>query len=197
MKRIKIITTILCLFIAQTVIFSQTTMPDTKWEVGLKGGFDYSIFSRTTWKDAVNSGSFKLNGGVFATRHLKDRWSIRGELGVSPFAGFNNKTQTLLSAGVFPRYRFNRIIDLELGLEARKSFSSNAPNYLQTRLWLGAAIHLGKVELNLRFAPGYQRKSAFSNGGWFNSFQLGISIPLFKKRYEKKPIISMVDWGLK
>jgi hypothetical protein len=197
MKRINITTTILCLFISQTFVFSQTTMPDTKWEVGLKSGFDYSLFRKTTWKESVQSGSFNFNGSIYGTRYFNNRWSIRGELGVAPDRFSVDKPKAMLTAGVFPRYRLNRLIDLELGYEMRKSFVTSVPNFSQSVLWAGAAIHLGKVELNLRFAPGYQRKSAFSNGGWFNSFQLGISIPLFKKRYEKKPIISMVDWGVR
>jgi hypothetical protein len=86
------------------------------------------------------------------------------------------------------------LIDLEIGLEARKSFTNRASSFSQSALWAGLALHLGKVELNFRFSPGYQKKTAYAQGGWFGQMQIGISIPLFKKRYEKKPLDSKLKW---
>jgi hypothetical protein len=63
MKLFKMIATALCLIASQTFVFCQT-MPDKKWDVGLKGGFDYSMFQRPTFKESVQSGAFKLNSSV-------------------------------------------------------------------------------------------------------------------------------------
>jgi hypothetical protein len=189
MKYSKLFATVLGLFASLTFVCAQN--PNKQWEFGGRVATDYSAFYYKSYINPHYQRNFSLNAGAYATRFLNNRWSLRGELAVGSEAAYNNNNYSYnyLSAALFPRYRMNRWLDLEFGLEARKYLSPIIINGISdhyrdkngARLWGGAALHLGKIELNLRYAPGYQPNTPFVRGGWNHTIQTGISIPLFRK----------------
>ena len=144
-------------------------------------------------------GEKGILAGFYGTYYFKNRWSLRGEFNYQQIAVANQNV--IYSNGAYyaiepnqlafnsmsfvlaPRYRVLPWLDLELALEARKQFN-NQRNLDSPIVWAGAAVHLGNFELNLRYAPSYEPRSAYGTGGHANNFQLGISAPLFqgKKR---------------
>jgi Outer membrane protein beta-barrel domain len=200
MRYIKIIATALVLFASQTFAFSQNPA-NKKWDIGFKTGVEINN-SPNSGVRIVNAGgtiyyepiggrknTFAANFGVYATRYISNRWSLRTEFNIAnnqySFKSGNTDVridQSYVSLGLFPRYRINKMFDLEMGLEARKPLKYQYPGHATSTMWIGTAVHLGKVELNLRYAPGFQPNSKYSSGGVSHQIQVGMSVPLFSKK---------------
>lgn len=169
-------------------VFSQAEQP--KWDYGVKIGSTGNLLkvnNRIAGDSWYSEKGF--SAGVYATRYFNPKWSLRGELLYNRIQGYGKDMGNSVSFILAPRYRVTSWLDLELGIEARKEVG---PNRLysginpQAYVWGGAAVHLGRFEINLRYAPGFTPKSAFSYGAWQHGLQFGISTRLFQTK-EKKP----------
>jgi hypothetical protein len=198
MQIIKIIATAL-LFASQTYVFSQNPT-DKKWDIGFHAGLDIHTykygsilnpivmpgFVSYTFNEPI--GKRKIESGIhanfYATRYFTKNWSLRTEIGVSQQENNLNTGQNYFSVGLFPRYRINRLFDFELGMETKKILGDRNSGFSNTNLWAGTAIHLGKLELNVRYSPAYQPKNRFTDSGsWSHKVQVGMSVPLFTKKH--------------
>ncbi len=158
-----------------------------KWEFGLRGGAGFSslhldnrsprrqvihLSDGSIWYDRPNSTRSELYIGGYATRYFGERWSLRSELSVisQTYDGMS------LSAGLFPRYRLAKWLNLEAGFESRLALSPQGRS--ESRFSIGAAINHKDLEFNFRFAPGYQPATIYGKGGWTAAVQVGASFKL-------------------
>jgi hypothetical protein len=198
MRYIKIIATALVLFASQTFVFSQNPT-DKKWDIGFHAGTDIHTFKYGSILNPkvvpgglsylINEpiGKRKIDNGfhanLYATRYFTKHWSLRAEFGFSQLENAVYINQKYLSLGLFPRYRINRLIDFELGLETKKSFSYPTKGINNSTFWAGSAFHLGKTELNFRYSPAYHAKNFLvDHGTWSHKIQVGMSVTLFSKK---------------
>ena len=179
--------TLLWSLLALPLAYSQAptaSISSPKWEFGLRGGVGFSmqhVFKegRTTYvyPDGQLENTYYL--GAYATRNFNQRWSLRTELsGITAVdtGPFRTKNNFSLSLGLYPRYRLNKWLSLETGVES--NFRLGSEGKPSTNLWFGTVLHWKNVELNARFSPGYAPKNEFHSAYWQNTFQVGASVRL-------------------
>lgn len=165
-------------------VFSQAVQP--KWDYGVKIGStgDFLKVNNPTSGDSWFNEK-GLSAGLYATRYFNPKWSLRSELLYNRTQDAGNNLNNSISLILAPRYRVASWLDLELGIEARKQVGSNnyfSSSYPRGYVWGGAAVHLGRFEVNLRYTPSYLPKSVISRGGWRHGLQFGISTRLFQSK---------------
>lgn len=175
----------------------------SKWETGIKAGLmsdlttSRSPYTGSRW---ANNTAFTVGG--YATRFFNPKWSLRGELlynrngnAGQPIHYISTNGHAFYRVGglqqsvsliLAPRYRVNSWLDLELATEARvpvgpaSPFESTRPLLLNA--WAGAALHLGRFEVNVRYAPGYKPQNEYGRSAWTHGLQLGLSTRLFQSK---------------
>lgn len=172
---------------AQELKIPETVLPLQKWEFGLRGGTGFNLTQgrKQTIGYTASDGSFQyvdVNApdyreyylGGYLTRNFNSRWSLRSELSMLS----TRDAGSAVTVGLFPRYKLNKWLSLETGVEAQHRISGFGKNAY--RAYVGAAAKVGDVEFNVRFSPNYQKPTAFSRGGWNNILQAGMSVNLSK-----------------
>ncbi len=179
----------LCWFLALPWAFSQNTdlvLPKPKWEFGIRSGAGFNNLHLSNGTPNVSytveqNGFVAINNevktelylGAYATRYFASRWSLRSELSIVSSPGYRLQ----YSLGAFSRYRINRWLQLEAGLEARSGKYWGAG--MDNKFSVGAVLKHKDMEFNLRFAPNCQRRGIFEQkGSWFGSVQAGVSVKL-------------------
>ncbi len=179
----------LCWFLALPWAFSQNTdlvLPKPKWEFGIRtgAGFNYLhlsggtpnasyIVEKNVFVVLNNGAKSELYLGAYATRYFASRWSLRSELSIVSTPGY----QLQGSLGAFSRYRINKWLQLEAGLETRSGKIWGAG--MVNKFTVGAVLKHKNLEFNMRFAPSYQPAGPFNrNDAWFGSVQAGVSVKL-------------------
>jgi hypothetical protein len=164
----------------------------SKWQFGVKAGFRMQMLPLGGGQGGDNYLVARegMHGGVFATRQLNAKWSLRGEIEYGRSTNRYGEAYSRLTYVLAPRYQVNSWLALEAGLEARQpglttSWVISRPRPMEranVSAFAGVAMKLGTGELNLRYAPGYQPNSPVSRGGWTHGIQVGISAPLFQSK---------------
>ncbi|MEI6410725.1 MAG: hypothetical protein WCR52_15150 [Bacteroidota bacterium] len=164
----------------------------SKWQFGVKAGFRMQMLPNGGGQGGDNYLIQRegMHGGIFATRQLNTKWSLRGEIEYGRSVNRNGEEFSRLTYVLAPRYKLNSWLTLEAGLEARQpglttSWVIAGPRPMEranANVFAGVALKLGTGELNLRYSPGYQANSPSSRGGWTHGFQIGISAPLFQSK---------------
>lgn len=159
-----------------------------KWEFGLRGGAGVSMihlegrkpYAVTTKLMAGRNMEYdnrpkpEIQSGIYLTRNLGHRWSVRSELTLVT----NNQRNLQIALGVFPRYQVNSWLKLEAGVEAKTPLFTREK--IEERYWFGAAIGSQGLEFNLRFSPTYERPILVGEKEWLGTFQAGATARLAK-----------------